>query len=206
MIQQVNLYQDKLKQGKTNAILNYYSIGLIVTILLLLAVSFYLLANLDKLKAQIIQNRQSLVVEESRVNDLLAKFPKQTPETTLVDQIEQAQNKVSELSQTLQLMAPLKQAAEQGFSRHFQALADQSITDIWLRKIYITGPKRIINLEGSTFKPERLPYFLQNLKQESIFRGQTFAKLMMLKSETTPGLMDFNLNTTTDPQDDHETD
>ena len=205
MIQQVNLYRDQLSKKKTNNLLNRYSIGLVVTVLLLMASSFYLMVDIDQLKTQVNQNRQSLLAEETQVNDLLARFPKQTPNHSLISQIEQTQNKINELSQTLQIISPLRPESVQGFSRHLQALADQSIADIWLSKIYIIGPRRIINLEGSTFKPEQLPYFLQKLKQEPIFHGQTFAKLMMMKSETTSGLLDFKLNTTIDPEDDHET-
>jgi hypothetical protein len=199
MIQQVNLYQDSLRQGQAGTGMSHYSAGLIGIALLLMGISLYLLWSLGNLKTQMEQSHQSLNAEEARVAHLLSKLPKQENNASLADEIEQLQNRINELTQTLQLLTAKKSGATQGFSRHFQALADQSIPEVWLSKIHISGTQRIIDLEGSTFKPGQIPYFLQQLQKEPVFHGQTFAKLLMLKSEKIPGQIDFKLNTTLEP-------
>lgn len=205
MIQQVNLYQDSIRQGPDRtAVISPYFATFIAIILLLIGVSLFLLWNLSNLKIQVDQTRRSLTIEDARVAHWLSQFPKPDNDALLVNRIEDIQNKISELTQTLQLLTEKKSAFTQGFSQHFQALADQSIPEVWLSKIYISGPQRIINIEGSTFKSAQIPYFLQQLQKEPIFHGQTFAKLIMLKSEKIPGQIDFKLNTTLEPGDNIE--
>jgi hypothetical protein len=206
MKQQINLLQGIVRQDQNRNALNLYSGGIITSILLLAGISFYSVWSLSNLKTQVEQVRLNLGSEEARVNNLLSKFPKQENDSGSASQITLRQNKVSELSRTLQLLNEQTSDTQQGFSQYFQALANQSIPDIWLSKIYIIGPRRIVNLEGSTFKSEQIPYFLQQLQKEPIFHGQTFARLNMLKSEKTTGQIDFKLNTTTDPRDNDEHD
>ena len=204
MKQQINLYQGNIRQDEDRNFLNLYGVGMIIVPLLLTSFSLYSLLNVSNLKAEVEQTRQNLVAEEARITDLTSKLPKQESDATLVSQSALLQNKVHQLTLTVQLLTEHKSDISQGFSKHFQALADQSIPDVWLSRIYIIGPRRIVNLEGSTFKSEQIPRFLQLLQNEPVFQGQTFAKLNLLKSEKIPGQIDFKLNTTTDLRDNHE--
>jgi hypothetical protein len=206
MKQQINLYQGIIRQDEDSSFLNLYSGGFIVIALLLMGIGLYSLLNVSKLKAQVEQARQNLIAEEARITDLMSKLPKQESDSVIVSQVTLLQNKVNELSRTVQLLTEQNSDITEGFSHHLQALADQSIPDIWLSRIYIIGPRRIVNLEGSTFKSEQIPRFLQLLQKEPVFQVQTFAKLNMLKSEKIPVQIDFNLNTTTDLRDSHEPD
>lgn len=206
MIQQVNLYQDKLKGAQISPAFMYYAAGILAVPLLLMLLSFYLLFDINSLKAEVEKTRQQLSAEESRVTSLLARLPKQQNDTVFAEQIKQTQDKLNELSQTFNLLTQQKHNPQQGFSGYFQALAEQSVPDIWLSKIHIIGSRRIINLEGSTYKAEQVPYLLQQLENEPVFHGQTFAKLIMQKSELKPGQINFKLNTTTDPKDSNDHD
>lgn len=204
MIQQVNLYQDKVKGVQNSTALLYYAAGILAFPLLLMLTSFYLLFDVNTLKVEVEKTRQNLSDEESRVTNLMERLPKQQNDAVFSDQIKLLQDKLNELSQTFNVLTQQKNAAQQGFSEYFQALAEQSVPDIWLSKIHIIGSRRIINLEGSTYKPEQVPYLLQQLENEPVFHGQTFAKLIMQKSEQKPGQINFKLNTTTDPKDSND--
>jgi hypothetical protein len=206
MKQQINLYQGIIRQDEERNILNPYSVGMIIVPLLLTGISLYSLMNVRNLKAEVEQARQGLVAEEARIGELSSKLPKHESDAAIVSQTALLQNKVNELTRTVQLLTDQKSDISQGFSHHFHALADQSLPDIWLSRIFIIGPQRIVNLEGSTFKSEQIPRFLQRLQNEPVFHGQTFAKLNLLKSEKIPGQIDFKLNTTTNLRDSHEDD
>lgn len=199
MIQQINLYQDSIKQGRTGTPIGIYTAGIIGVILILMGSSLYTLWNLDNLKTRLEQTRQRLNAEEARVTELLSKFPKQENNALRIAEINGLQNRIGELSQTLQLLTDTKTDVTQGFSGYFQALANQTVPEVWLTRIYISGTQRIIDLEGSAFKFGRIPHFLQQLQKEPVFHGQTFAKLVMLKSKKIPEQIDFSLNTTVDP-------
>jgi len=129
--------------------------------------------NLKDTEAQVQQFRLNLAAEQARVNLISSKIPKQDIDTQLVAEVAQWQSMVDELTQTMQLLSGKIADQSPGFSNYFQALSNQSIPDVWLSALYLNGQKRIINIEGSTFKPEKIPYFLQQLQKEPIFNGHT---------------------------------
>ncbi len=201
MIQQVNLYQDILRQGQNKAGINLYWVGTAAVALLFIGLSIYLMLNTKNTETQVQQLRQDLSNEQSRVNLILSKMPKQEINTQLAAEVALWQNMLDELTQTMQLLSGKNTDQSPGFSSYFQALSNQSIPDVWLRSLYLNGQQQIINIEGSTFKPEKIPYFLQQLQKEPIFHGHAFAKLMMQQSEEIPGQMDFKLNTSLEVSD-----
>ncbi len=108
---------------------------------------------------------------------------------------------LDELTQALKLLSGKSADQSPGFSSYFLALSNQAIPGVWLSALYLDGQQQLINIEGSTFKPEKIPYFLQQLQKEPIFNGHTFAKLAMQKSEEIPNQIDFKLSTTLDAPD-----
>jgi len=201
MIQQVNLYQDILNQGRKKSGINPYLIGLSAIILLLVGLSVFLTWNTKNTETHVQQLLQNLEVERGRVNLIASKIPKQEIDTQLVAEIAQWQITLDELTHAMQLLSGKITDRSPGFSSHFQALSNQSIPDVWLRALYLNGQEQIINIEGSTFKPEKIPYFLQQLQKEPIFNGHTFAKLIMQQSEGIPNQIDFKLSTTLEAPD-----
>lgn len=199
MKQQVNLYQDILRQGQNKSGVNLYWFGLSATVLLFIGFSVYLASNLKSAETQVQQLRQNLSAEQARVTQISAKIPNQEIDTQLAAEVTQWQNMLVELTQTIQLLS----SQSSGFSSYLQALSDQSIPEVWLRAIYLHGQQQIINIEGSTFQPEKIPYFLQQLQKEPIFNGQSFAKLIVQKSEKIPSQLDFKLSTTLEAKKDH---
>jgi hypothetical protein len=201
MIQQVNLYQDILNQGRKKSGINLYWLSLSAIVLLFSGFSGYLVWDLTSAETQIQQFRLNLESEKTKVNLISSKIPKQDIDEQLVAEVGQWQSMVDELTQTMQLLSGKITDQAPGFSNYFQALSNQSIPDVWLSALYLNGPKQIINLEGSTFKPEKIPYFLQQLQKEPIFKGHTFARLIMRQSEDIPNQMDFKLSTILEASD-----
>ena len=56
-----------------------------------------------------------------------------------------------------------------------------------------------IDLEGNTFKSDRIAYFLQRLQTEPIFHDRTFAQLHIETAEQMPNLMNFKFSTHVEP-------
>lgn len=195
MIQQINLYQDILRQEQNKSGINLYWVGLSALALLFIGYSVQLIWNLKTVEAQVQQSHQNLEAELARVNLLSSKIPKQEIDTQLSVEVAQWQTMLDEITQTMQLLTDKHADQSPGFSSYFQGLANQSIPEVWLSSLYLDGQRQIINIEGSTFKPEKIPYFLQQLQKEPIFNGHTFAKLSMQKSEKVEGQMDFKLST-----------
>lgn len=196
MIQQVNLYRDILRQGQNKSAVNPYWAGLSVIALLFIGLSGYLIWHGKNTETQVQQLRQSLQAEQERVQLISVKIPKQEINAQLAAEVAQWQNMLNELTQTMQLLSSKISEQSLGFSSYFQALSNQSIPEVWLSALYFDGQQQIISIEGSTFKPEKIPYFLQQLQKESVFNGHSFAKLSMQQSEEISGQIDFKLSTT----------
>jgi hypothetical protein len=201
MIQQVNLYQDILRQEQHKSGINLYWIGLTAIALLLIGFSVYLLWNLNNTEVLVQSTTKKLEAEQAKVNFISSKIPNQEIDTQLAADVAQWQTMLDEIAQAMRLLSNKVTDQSPGFSNYFQALSNQAIPDVWLSALYLNRQQQIINIEGSTFKPEKIPYFLQQLQKEPVFNGHSFAKLMVQQSKETPSQMDFKLNTTLEATD-----
>ncbi len=195
MIQQVNLYKDILRQEQHKSSINLYWLGLAAAILVFAGLSLYLLWSVKNTEAQVQQLRQQLQAEQAKIQNLSAKIPKQDINPQLAAEVMLWQSMLDELTQTYQLLSGKNTELSPGFSNYFQALANQSIPDVWLSALYFDSQQQIINIEGSTFNPGQIPYFLQQLQKEPIFSGHNFAQLVMQKAKEIPDQIDFKLST-----------
>jgi len=198
-MQQVNLYSEILAQQHKQSGIKLYTAILAAVVLSCLSFSAYLSWHISTIEAELQQAQLTLNKEQARVNSLLSTRSNQQPNVLLIAEIELWQNSVNEATQTLQLLAGKEAQLSQGFSSYFQALANQSTPDVWLTAIHIDKQHRDLRFAGSSFKPEQIPMTFQRLQQEQAFRGQTFAKLAMQKSTTSPGQMDFTLSSSEQP-------
>ena len=201
MIQQVNLYRDSLKRGQKKFAVNRYWVGLLAIALLFTGISMHLASDLKNIEIHVQQLQQNLNAEQARVNLISSKIIKQEINTQLATEVAQWQNMLDELTQIYQRLSGKSTGQSPGFSNYLLALSRQSIPEVWLSTFYIAQQQQRINIEGSTFKPEKIPYFLQQLQKEPIFNGRSFAKLIMQKSEKIPDQIDFKLSTTLDTMD-----
>jgi len=191
MIQQINLYQDILKQGQAKPVINNTFFGLIVIILLIIGYSIYLVLDLDSTKKSLVLAKQQLSEAETRVKLNQVQYPRQQINSLLSQEVSRSQTLLASLSRVIELLTDKNSDQTQGFSRYFSALARQSIADVWLTNIVINGQKHSLKLQGSTYKPEKIAVFLQKLHDESVFRGRSFAKLIMEEVEKTDNQIDF---------------
>lgn len=192
-MQQINLYQNFIKQNQQKQQVVLYAgllglLGLGVT-----AYSVYVYSEVGKLEHQVTVQRNLLESEQARLTQLIAKQPSAEVNRALVEEVGHWQNSLNELTQTLQVMSDTANMTNSGFSTIFQALARQSIPTVWLTKVTITGAQQNIDLEGSTFKPGEIPVFLQKLQTDMVFAGKSFARLTLLPDEKIPQQTNFKL-------------
>lgn len=206
MIQQINLYQDILKQGQTKPLVNAYVYGLIAMIILMIGYSIYLFTDLNNAKNNIQIARQQLTEAESKVQILRIQHPKKQINKLLTQEISSSQNILNSLSQVIHLLTDKTSDQTQGFSRYFSALARQSTANLWLTNITINAQQQTIDLHGSTYQAEKTALFLQKLPHEAVFQGRSFAKLSMIQSEENDNQINFIISTINEPseQDTHD--
>lgn len=195
IIQQVNLYQENLKNQRLNTDIPVY-LGVIVLFILILAgFSWYFQNELDKKQLIAEQTLKNLNAQKLAVKQLQDSQPKPQPDTALIAETTEWQKKVTDLSQTINLLNNPTNMQTQGFSGYFLALANQSVSEVWLSVIHFEAPQELINFEGNTFTPDEIPIFLQRLQQEPVFHGRSFATLAIEQSAKIPNLKSFKLST-----------
>jgi len=195
MIQQVNLYHHLFEQKQEKPAFNRYLIGLALFFLLLAGFSIYLLVDAKQTKTNLELAQLTLQDAEMRIEDLRTQYPEQPVDSQITHEIIRLENILTNLSSVLHLLTDKESDQTQGFSHYFSALARQSIAEVWLSNIYVDAEKHNLILKGSTFHPQKTPAFLQNLQQEPIFHGKSFAKLIMSRSEKNASQIDFTIST-----------
>lgn len=163
-------------------------------VLILTGFSLYFQHELHKNQDVAEQAQKNLNVQKTVVKQLQKNQPKPS-DTALIAETRQWQKKIADLTQTIALLNNETNMQSQGFSAYFLALANQSVSGVWLSVIHFDAGKELINFEGNTFKPDEIPVFLQRLQKEPIFHGRSFAKLAVEKSTKIPNLMNFKLST-----------
>lgn len=200
IVQQVNLYQDSLKPKRIN--IDFYLGAVLVFVFFtgFSLINVYLIQHLRNDSKVVEQKRKALNDAQARVKLLESQMPKQEIDTALATELEQWQKNVDDTNRTLAILSNDYAVRSQGFSVYFQALANQPISEVWLTAIHFDAEQQRINLEGSTFKTDRIPGFLQQLQNEAVFHGRTFARLQIEKSEQVANLMNFKLGTHLDSE------
>lgn len=82
-----------------------------------------------------------------------------------------------------------------GFAEQFTGLSRQHIDGLWLTQLDIHAGGEKLNLQGSTFTPEQVPRYLQNLSKEPSFYGVEFKTFLMERDKGSPRV-DFDIRST----------
>jgi len=203
VIQQINLYADILKQQQKNAVIKCYLSTASAVLLVWMAFSAYLLWDISKAEKELQSAQLTLKTEQAKANILSTASPALAPEpalnTALLTEIKQLQDSINESIQIMALLTDSQSLLIPKFSNYFQELADQFDPDVWITAIHIAGKNRNVSLEGSTFKPEKVPQILDQLLQAPTFKGQSFDKFVMQASPNKSEQIDFTLRSSTQP-------
>lgn len=206
--QQINLYRDSFQHKPQLSIIRQYLGEIIIISIVAMGFNGYLFWSLHHTDIEIQQAREQLQQETVQLNTLLATLPKQDIDMVLAKEVTRWQQLVQELTQAVQILTEKNAIPARGFSHYFAALANGSIADIWFTALYFDATQTRVQLEGSTFKPQQIAYFLQQLQAEPSFRGQIFTTLTMASTKENTAQIDFILSSTLEPlkreQDKHD--
>jgi Tfp pilus assembly protein PilN len=200
VIQQINLYADILKQQQKNALIKLYLTCAGAVLLVWMGFSAYLLWDISKVETELQSAQLMLKNEQAKANLLPSSAPPvPVPNAALLAEIKQLQGSINEATQIMALLTDSQSLFLPKFSSYFQALADQFDPDVWITAIHIAGKSHNVSLEGSTFKPEKVPQILDKLLQDPTFKGQSFDKFVMQPSPNKPEQTDFTLRSSKQP-------
>lgn len=190
-LQQVNLYQDELRDTKLK-----YSFEILLKLCGVLIVG---LSMLSGFKYYQLQQDQIALAEIKKNNDIL-KTEKQKIEQSkgkqdagLAQKITDKTKELANKQKVVQILTQDEFGNTNGFSGYLTGLARQRLEGLWLTQLSISGGGSNITLNGSTVKAELLPKYLQRLSAEKAFSGITFQKFIMGRDENKTRRLNFSL-------------
>lgn len=190
-LQQVNLYQDELREIKLN-----YSFEILLKLSGIIIVA---LSMLSGFKYYQLQQDQITLAEINKKNDIL-KTEKQKIEqskgkkdTGLTQKITEKTKELANKQKVVQILTQDKFGNTNGFSGYLSGLARQRLEGLWLTNLSISGGGGNIALNGSTLKADLLPKYLQRLSAEKAFSGITFQKFLMGRDADKTRWLNFSL-------------
>lgn len=194
MIQQVNLYQDKLKPNTDADLLKLYLSVFALIMVLILGYCGYVFWETKNLADELEQANKKNTSAVARLQQIETQYPQQQINTLLIAEITLSQNRLRALRKIVNGSSDIQSDQSQGFSRYFKALANQAHSDIWLSRIFVNSQNNTMTLQGSTFKSASVPNLLQRLQDETVFRGKKFARLAMRESTLQSTQIDFTIS------------
>lgn len=194
MIQQINLYQDKLKPNTDADVLKLYLSTFALISVLILGYCGYVFWETNNLQHKLEQARKKNTSAEARLQQIETQYPEQQINNLLITEIAVSQNRLKALHKIVNSSSDIQSDQSQGFSRYFKALANQAQPDVWLNRIFINSQNNDMILQGSTFKSASVPNLLQRLQKETVFHGKKFARLAMKESTLQPTQIDFTVD------------
>lgn len=193
MIQHINLYRDILQEEQHKSAVRLIPWILLGLIFLLAAASAYLELDLYQTKQQLKQRQQQVAEATAQLALLKSSQPDSKLDNNLSAEVQSWQKRLNATKQALHLIHLKNQDGSSGFSGFLLALANQTVSNIWLTKITISGQPAALTLEGSTLNPIKIPELIEKLRRELIFNGQTFTKLTVNQVETHAQQVNFAL-------------
>jgi Tfp pilus assembly protein PilN len=194
-MQQINLYQAELHttQKILSASKAMAYAGFVLFILAFIsAAQWWQQNNQQERLTAIKQNKEQLLKQiEVLSAELAATSDDSEFKKVLVEKEKELKNK----KLVLTVLAGQKFGNTRGFAEQFSGLARQHIEGIWLTYLDIHAGGSKLNLQGSTFTPDSVPLYLQNLSNEPSFKGVEFKTFLMERNKGS-SRVDFDIRST----------
>ena len=195
MIQQINLYQDCLKEKKE--VLPPSAIGLVLgtgllTLLLLFGISKWKVSSLEE-RFHDLQNRKAEILEALKKAEENARpF---SGNTLLQEELARLKTVVDAKALKLEKMETLSRKKRLELSKYLETLGRFGQNGLWLTKIEVREAGKKITLAGSALHPWLVSKFTEELADQERFAGLTTAKLWIQNTGNGRDRVNFVLET-----------
>lgn len=192
-MQQVNLYQPILRKQEKVFSAKTLLQGNMLVLAGLALIYLYTVFQTQSLQQQLTQTGQQREVQIKRLAELSAQYPPRSKDTSLPSRLEQARATLQRKRTTLTAVRNLGLDSEIYFSRHLTSLARQDLPDLWLQRIFLQYGQQV-ELQGSAYRAEEVPLYLQRLSVEAAFSGTEFQTVVIARSEEFTDRVNFSLS------------
>ena len=196
-MQQINLFQAGLRKKQNRfapAQLAQYAVIVVAVLVIISSVQTWLYYRATTRISELKATQQQLLAEVQKIsNELSAGSDDSQLKVTISKKEQEQANKQN----VLQALSGKQFGNVKGFADQFVGLSRQHIEGVWLTGLHIHSGGTRMNLTGSTYAPENVPKYLQNLSQEADFRGLEFKTFLMERKDKS-SLVNFSIRSKQD--------
>lgn len=195
MNQQINLYQPMFRRQKK--VFSAVAMIQIVALVLLVLTAFYAyswwsLQPFEQELAKVKREQSRLQTELSRLE---AQAPDQSRSQLLEDEIKRLNRELEQKRRVAEVISGKRLGNRDGFAPLLEGLARQHISGLWLTSVSLEQGGQRLALSGKANSSELIPLYIQRLSREDVFAGLGFNVLEIRRSDSEPGVVEFDLAT-----------
>ena len=190
-LQQVNLYQDVLRDKKLK-----YSAKILLQLCLILIVVFsatvgFKTFQLQEYKTSLTEAQKTQAKLEAE--KAIIESSKGKKDIALTKKIEEKTKEIANKQKVLGILSTNEFGNANGFAGYLSGLARQRVEGVWLTHLRVAGGGTDITLKGLTTNAALVPKYLQRLSAEKSFSGMTFQSLAIGRNKDKKQWLDFSL-------------
>lgn len=191
MRQQINLFQDELRERKPVLPAIQLVFATAAAAVVVAAVSFWMSQRVHAPRAALAQLEAETQARSTGLAQLAARLETHKPDPALALEARRLEQRLSYLRRlTAITLAP---GAGQPLSAYLAGLGRQRPEGLWLTRIVVANGGGDVALGGSALEPGLLPAYLEALGTEQAFAGLTFGDLVIERSAAEPRRVDFRI-------------
>lgn len=191
-MQQINLYLPEFQPNREPFRSSHILWLLLISIVLLCAVTFKTHQNNDEIAKTIEQDKVQTQTLRAQLQEF-ASYKNQVNIVDLDNKIFKLKNEIARRQQLLQLVSYQYLGNDKGFSGQLESMARQSNPGIALEIFSIKHGGRYLELVGKTTSADKLPAYIYALKSEKDFNDVSFGVLKIEPVSGTSGHLQFVL-------------
>jgi len=183
MPQQVNFYQPQFRERPVPlpSGMLLQAVGAVFLAMLMIYAFATNRVTAVATEMQVIEAQEAAAVE--RLGNLRATIRSVIGEKSWAERLDEATRELDEREESLRLISGTALGDADGFSRHLEALARQSMDGLWLTQISLSAKGDRTWLQGESRRADLVPLYLQNLADEQPFAKQRFYRLNINRDE-----------------------
>jgi len=194
MIQQINLYQPAMLEKKQSfpltMMMGLFGLGVVLIAAYYASVAWQ--TRIFEVRLKALENRQTALLTQMTA---LQQAPEVRKSPLLQHEVDSLSRELAAKQPLLDLFKAPVTAASTGFSGYLEGLSRRTPDGLWLSHITLASAAGRSALEGSALDAEKVPAFLQALKDEPAFVGMAFSGFSLAQEESGGHVIDFRLET-----------
>jgi len=191
-MQQINLYQSSLRSSHSNVPVQkagYLLVASVAVLMIITGIQWWLFNSKENERQLAEQQQKDIFLEIKTISAEIARVSDDSAlKRTLIEKEAELANKKN----VLLVLSGQRFGNTKGFASHLTGLSRQHIEGMWLTNLSIHQGGEKLNLQGSTYSPEHVPRYLQNLSKEPSFDGVEFKTFLMQRNLDT-NRIDFDI-------------